>query len=110
MQDIDSIADVKPLSRPVRLRPPRVNMNPLRNVARSQRLGRITRHRSRRRHCGQEPAIRTPEAKLSVGVSLHLVALFVHRAVMPTTEQCEIRQRRWSSACPVTNVVTLTER
>jgi len=74
MQDIDSIADVKPLSRPVRLRPPRVNMNPLRNVARSQRLGRITRHRSRRRHCGQEPAIRTPEAKLSVGVSLHLVA------------------------------------
>ena len=49
-------------------------------------LDRIGRHRGRLGDIGQGPAIRSPEPKRAVGLSIHLVPLLVHRAVMPATQ------------------------
>jgi len=58
----------------------------------------------------QWPAVRSPEAEVSIGLSLHLISLFVHRAVMPATQQREIRQHGGASVGPMANVMALTER
>jgi hypothetical protein len=50
-----------------------------------------------------------PEAQLAVGLSLDLIALFVHRAMMPPTEHGEIRQLRWAAMRPVLDVMALAE-
>jgi len=53
----------------------------------------IVGRRHRRRDLGQEPAVRSQEPELAVGLSRNLVALLMDRAVVPATEQGEIRQR-----------------
>ena len=58
---------------------------PLRLVPRPQRLDGIVGYRSERRHLGQESPVRAPEPKLAVGLSIHLVALLVDRAVVAAT-------------------------
>ena len=110
VQHIDRVAHIQPLSEPARDCCPRVETEPLRVVPRSQDLDRIGGHRSGRGNFGQEPAVRSPEAKLSIGLSIHLVALFVNRAVVPTTEQGEVRERRGAAVRPVADVMPLTKR
>ena len=56
----------------------------------TERLDRIGRHRGRLRHVGQGPAIRPAEPEIAIGVSIHLIALLVDRAMMPATQQREV--------------------
>ena len=82
----------------------------LRVVLRPQGLDRIGGHRGRRRDLGQGPAVRPPEPKRAVGLSIDLIALLVDRAVVPATEQREVRERGWAALRPVTDVMPLAER
>jgi hypothetical protein len=78
-------------------------------VLRSQDFHRIAEYLRSRRDLGQKPAVRPAEAKLAVGLSIELVALLVDGAMVPTTEQGQIRERRGASLCPVTDVMSLAE-
>jgi len=109
MQDVDRIADIQAISRPARHCRPRVQVEPLSVVRRAQRGDGIARHRGERRNVRQWPAVRSPEAELSISLSLHLITLFVHRAMMATTQQREIRQRGGASVGPMAKVMALTE-
>ncbi len=71
----------------------RVQVEPLRLVPCSEDLHGIAAHLRCRRDLGQQPAVRTAEAKLAVRLSIELVVLLVDGAVMPATEQREIRER-----------------
>ena len=64
---------------------------PLRVVLRSEGLDWVCGHRGRGRDVGQQLAIRSPELKRAVGLSIDPIALLVHRAVVPATEQREVR-------------------
>ena len=110
VQDVDRIADIQAISRPARHCRPRVKVEPLSVVHREQRVDGIARHRDERRNVRQWPAVRSPEAELSISLPFHLITLFVHRAVMPATQQREIRQRGGASVGPMANVMALTER
>ena len=83
--------------------------SPLRSVPRSQDFHGITGHVTRRRDLGQKLAVRTAEPQLAVGLSIDVEALLVNGAVVPATEQGEIRERSRAPLCPVTNVMALTE-
>ena len=109
MQDVDRPAHVQALPQPPRRRGPRVNSELLRLVLRSQDADGISRHRGRRRDFGQEPAVRATEPELAVRLSVHLISLLVHGAVVAATEQCEIRERGGPAVSPVTDVMALTE-
>ena len=61
------------------------------------------------RHLGQGLSVWTAEAKLSIGLAVHLIALLVDRAMVPATEQREIRQRCRTAVRPVTDVMALAE-
>ncbi len=78
-------------------------------VSRSQDLHRIARYFRRTRDLGQKPAVWAAEPQFAVGLSIDLVALFVNGAVVPPTEQGEIRKRGGASLGPVTNVMALAE-
>jgi len=78
-------------------------------VSRSQDLHCIARYFRRTRDLGQKPAVRATEPKLAVGLSLELIALLVNGAVVPPTEQGEIRKRGGASLGPVTDVMALAE-
>jgi hypothetical protein len=55
-------------------------------VSCSEDRGGIAGHFRRRRHFGENSAVRATELKLAVGLSIDLVALFVDRAVVPAAE------------------------
>jgi len=110
VQDVDRIGDIEAISRPARHCRPRVKVEPLSVVPREQRVDGIARHGRGRRNLRQWPAVRLSEAELSISLSLHLITLFVHRAMMAATEQREIRQRGGASVGPMANVMALTER
>ena len=82
---------------------------PLRLVPRSDGFHGIVGHLVRKRDLGQELAAGTAEPKLAVRLSIKPVALLVDRAVVPATEQREIRQRGGTALRPVTNVMALSE-
>jgi hypothetical protein len=86
-----------------------VQDTPLRSVSRSQDVHGITGHIARRRDLGQKLPVRAAEQKLAVGLSIDLVTLLVNGAMVPATEQGEIRERSRAPLCPVTNVMALTE-
>jgi hypothetical protein len=86
-----------------------VQDKPLRVVPRSQDFHGIAGHCRRRRDLGHKPAVRAAEPKLSVRLSVELVALLVNGAVMPATEQGEIRERGGAPLCPMTDVMSLPE-
>ena len=69
-----------------------MDAEPLRLVPRPEGLDGIRGRRSGRRHLGQEAPVRTPEVELAVRLSIHRVALLVDRAVVPATEQREVRE------------------
>ena len=110
MQDVDRPAHIQSLAQPGRAGRPRVEAEPLRVVLRPERLDRIGGHRGRRRDLGQRPAVRPPEPERAVGLSIDLIALLVDRAVVPATEQSEVRERGRAALCPVTDVMPLAER
>ena len=85
MQDVERVTQIQSLPQPGRARRARVQAEPLRVVLCAERLDRIGRHRGWRRDVGEQLAVRSPELKRSVGLSLDLIALLVHRAVMAAT-------------------------
>ncbi len=68
----------------------------------------ITRYRWRRWDIGQDATVRPPEPERAVGLSIDAIALLVHRAVVPATEQSEIRERGRAAFRPVAHVMPLT--
>src|SRR5437016_650090 len=109
MQDVDRPAHVQALPHPARGGSPRVQDEPLRIVPRSHDLYRIAGHRGRRRDLGQRPAIRAAKPKLAVRLSIDLVALLVNGAVVPATQQGEVRERGGAPLGPVPDVMALPE-
>ena len=81
---------------------------PLRIVPLSDDFHGIAAHCRWRRDLRQKPAVRAAEAKLAVGPLIELV-LLVNGAVVPTTEQGEIRERGGAPLGPVTDVMALAE-
>jgi hypothetical protein len=110
MQHVDRPAHVQALPEPARARRPRVETEPLRVMLLTERLDRIGGHRRRQRDVGQEPAIRPAEAERAVGLSIDLITLLVDGAVVPATEQREIRERGRPALGPVVKVMPLAER
>ena len=82
---------------------------PLRIVPSSDDFHGIAAYCRWMRDLRQKPAVRSAEAKLAVGLSLQLVVLLVNGAVVPTTEQGEIRERGGAPLGPVTDVMALAE-
>src|SRR5262249_54908199 len=109
MQHIDRPAQIQALAKPAGARGPRVDAQALRIVMRAQRAGRIFRDRGRRRQRGQRATVWSPEAEASIGQTRDLEALLVHGAVMPGTEQREIRERGGATVRPMTKVMPLRE-
>ena len=79
-------------------------------VPRSERPDGIVADQRLRRNIGQRPSVRSPETQLAVGLSFHLISLFVDGAVMAPAEHREVRERRGPALGPVTDVMTLAER
>ncbi len=110
VHDVDRPAHVQALAQPARSRRPRVEAEPLRLVPRPEGLDGIGGDCSGRRHLGQESPVRAPEPEHAVRLSIHLVALLVDRAVVPATEQGEVRERGRAALRPVADVMPLAER
>ena len=109
MQDGERVTQIQALPQPGRARRPRVQAEPLRVVLCAERLDRIGGHRGWRRDVGQQLAVRSPELQRAVGLSLDLIALLVHRAVMAATEQRKIRERGRAPVRPMMEVMALPE-
>ena len=109
MQDVDRPADIQALSVPPGRRRSRVDVESVPGVRGEESLEWIGVHRRRRRDVGQDSPVWPPELQRAVGLSGDLIALFVHGAVMPPTEQREIRERRRAAGCPMTDVMPLAE-
>ena len=91
MQDGDRPAQIQALSEPGWARRPRVEVEALRLVLFSEGPDGIDRHRGRRRNFGQGPAVGPPEPERAVGLPIDLITLLVYRAMVPATEQGEVR-------------------
>ena len=109
MQNVDRPAYIQALSEPAGAHGPRMETKPLHIMRRAEHIDGIGGHRSWRRHLGQEPTVRSPEAEGPVGLARDLVALLVHRAVVPATEQGQVRERGRAPLRPVTKVMPLGE-
>jgi len=109
MKNIDRPAHIQALSTPASTRRPRVDVDSVPDVRGPKGVNRIGGHHRRRRDVGQHSAVRPPELQRAVGLSGHLIALFVHCAMMPPTEQREIRERRRAARRPVTDMMALAE-
>jgi hypothetical protein len=75
----------------------------------SECLNRIDWQRDRRRNLGQGPAVGPPEPERAVGLSIDLIALLVDRAVVPATQEREVRKRGRAALRPVAEMVPLGE-
>jgi hypothetical protein len=109
MQDVDCPAHVQALAQPARDRGPRAQDDPVRLVRHAHLLDRIVGHTGRRRDLGQGLSVRAAKAKLPGRLSVDLVALLVHGAVMAATEQRQIRERGGAAVRPVTKVMALAK-
>ncbi len=107
MQDVDRVDKIQALPQPQRTRRLGVKAEPLRFMSLPESVDGIGGHRDRRRDIGQDAAVRTPEPERVVGLSIDAIALLVHRAVVPATEQGEIRERRRAAFRPVPHVMPL---
>ena len=87
-----------------------MELKPLRLVLHPESLDGIGGHCGWRRDVGKRSAVRAPEPESSVGLSIDLIALLVDRAVMPATEQGQVRERGGAAARPVAEVMALAER
>ncbi len=109
MQDIDRPPHVQRLAQPLGDRGPRMQVKPVGLVPRSEDFNRIAGHLGWRRHFGERSAVRATEPELAIRLSLELVPLLVHRAVVAATEQREIREGRRAAMGPVPDVMALAE-
>ncbi len=109
MQDIDRPADIQALSAPPRTRRSRVDVESVPDVRGPKGVNRIGGHHRRRRDVGQDSPVWSTELQRAVGLSGDLITLFVHGAVMPPTEQREIRERRRAAGRPMPDVMALAE-
>ena len=107
MQHVDRVANVEVLPKPTRHRRPRVECQARVSVVSPQHAHRVGGYRGSARHLGQDLPVRLPELKLPVGESIDLIALFVDRAVVPATQEREIRQLRGPALSPVMDVMGL---
>jgi len=110
VQDVDRPAEIQALPTPVRARRPRVESETLGVVQRPEGLDRVSGHRDRRRDVGQGAAVGPPEPERAIGLSIEVIALFVDRAVVPATEQGEVRERGRAALRPVPDVMPLAQR
>jgi len=85
MQHVDRVDHIQALPQPGWARCPRVEAESLLVVLRPEGLDRIRGHCGGRRDLEQQPAVRSPELKHAVGLSIDLVALLVHGAVVAAT-------------------------
>ena len=81
-----------------------------REMVRPERMDRIGRYPGRRWDFWQRSPVRPKELELTGGPSLHAEALLVDRAMVPATEQGEIRERGRAAVRPVTDVMALAPR
>ena len=109
MQHVDRIAEIQSLTEPARLRRVRVDVYSQRVVLGSEVSDRIDWHRIGRRYRREQPAVRSAEAELTVGLPRHLIPLLVDRTMMSAAKQGEIRQHRGAALRPVADVMALTE-
>ena len=109
MQDVDGPDQIQALPEPAGTGRPRVETKPLRVVLRPESTDRIRGDRRRRWHLGQEPAVRPLEPEGAVGPARDLIALLVHRTVVPATEEGEVRERGGAALRPVAEMVSLGE-
>ena len=109
MQDVDRPADIQRLPQPAGAGRAGVEAEPLRGMARPKELNRICGYHGRRWDVGQRSPVRPPEMKRAVGPARDLVALLVHRAVMPATGQREVRERGRATVRPVPDVMPLAD-
>ena len=86
MHDVDCIAHIQGLAQPTGHPRPCLNSQALRLVPRSEDADGIASHVGGGRNFRQELSVRTAEAELAVGLSIHLIALLVDRAVVPAAE------------------------
>jgi hypothetical protein len=93
MQDVERPPDVETLAEPARHCGRRVQDKSLGLVPRPEALHGVGGYGARRRDVGQAPAVRPLELKCAVGPSLDVVALLVDCAMVPATEQGEVRER-----------------
>ena len=107
MQDADRPPEIQALPQPARACRPRVEVEPLRVVPLSEGLDRVRGYCGWRRDIRQRSTVRPPELERAVGLSIHLVAFFVDRAVVPATEQREVRQRGRAALRPMPHVMPL---
>jgi hypothetical protein len=82
---------------------------PLRIVPRSDGFHGIVGHLVRKWDFGENPPVRAAEPKLAVRLSIERVALLMDGAVMPATEQREVRERGRAALRPVADVMPLAE-
>jgi len=109
MQDIDRPRYIQALSAPPRPRRSRVDVESVRDVRGAEGLKRFGGHYRCRRKVGEHSPVRPPELQRAVRLSGDLIALFVHSAVMPATEQREIRECRRAAGRPMTDVMPLAD-
>jgi hypothetical protein len=107
MEDIDRPADIQVFPKPAGASCTRVNVETARGVVDPKRIDRIGGHRGLWRYLRQELAVRAPELERAVGTTLHSEAFLVKRAMMPATEESEVRERGGAALRPVADVVAL---
>jgi hypothetical protein len=89
VQDIDRITDVQALSHPT-WGGSRLYHNPFRVAARSQDFHGIAGHFRSSRDLRQQPAVRTAEPQVAIGLPIDLVPLLVNGAMVATAEHSEV--------------------
>jgi hypothetical protein len=109
MQDVDRPPHIQALPEPASACRPSVETKAVRFVDHPESLDGLLRHRGRRRHLRQRPAIRPPESQRPVRPARDLITLLVHGPMMPTAEQREVRERGGPAVRPVAEMMTLPE-
>jgi hypothetical protein len=107
VQNVDRPAQIQTFSGPVGMGRVRTELKPLRDVTDPEHRDRIPLAPGRCRHLREEAAIGPPELERPVGPTRRLIALLVHRPVMPAAEQRQIRERGGAALRPVVEMVSL---
>jgi len=110
VQDVDRPPDVEAFAEPGGARRVRVQAQANRLVPRAERMDGIVGNLRWKRDVRHRSSVRSPESQFAVGLSLHLVSLFVDGTMMAPAQEREVRERRGSPLGPVADVMTLTER
>ena len=108
-QHVDRVAQVEALSEPVGACRARGEAQALRGVIGTENFDGVFWYRNRRRHVRQQAAVRPQEAEGAVGPARDLIPLLVDRAMVPTTEEGDVRERGRAPVRPVAQVMPLCD-